>query len=245
MSNATPKTSKDIPNENETLDSAVNTDAHASEETTESVTNTKSKDTDTQIPKSSIPDLCEDEDRIFTQNTTNLTGINQLANQAIDQDVLDLRKLPPEDQLWFFLDDVVPTDTRDAEIVTWEDDIDPNGTTHISLTAKSIEIFEEIANIPNHAVSKYPDMVKYFPDIIRLYNTVVKENVNPYWEANMVHPINPMAIGMLLGLQNGQLRGFLTRKPKPNAHNIPIWLTYGDESHKHDFVGMVYLYCVQ
>lgn len=159
---------------------------------------------------------------------------------ASDPDLDNLHAMSDDDQLWFFIDDVVPTDGKDTEVIICEDGVSDCGIPLMTLAPKSMEIFEEIANIPNHAASMYPNMVKYFTDIIRLYNDVVRQDVNPYWSTEIIDSTSQLSLQLLLAIQTGGCRGFLSRNPKQNS--IPVRLHYGDNSHKHDFVGIVYLY---
>lgn len=180
-----------------------------------------------------------------TKNSTNTTTTTTTPSStqpatSSDPDLDALHAMSEEDQLWFFIDDVVPTDTKDTEVIVCEDGITENGMPMMTLAPKSMEIFEEIANVPNHAASMYPNMTKYFADIIRLYNTVVRADVNPYWSTELIEPANQLTVQILIAIQIGGCRGFLSKTPKQNS--VPVRLIYGDSSHKHDFVGIVYLY---
>lgn len=210
------------------------------------------------MPRATAQDIDNDVEREFnvteydkettdTEESSNDSGLDNTdtsntANATVDPDIAALHAMSDDDQLWYFIDDVVPTDTKDTEVIICEDGITDSGFPMLTLGAKSMEIFEEIANIPNHAVGMYPNMVKYFSDIIRLYNDVVRQDINPYWAAEAIQPATPQIVQMLIGIQTGGCRGFLSRTPKKNS--VPFRLYYGDNSHKHDFVGIVYLYVV-
>ena len=172
-------------------------------------------------------------------NTTNTPHLPNTNNNT-DPDLIKLHQLPEEEQLWFFLDDIVPTDTNDTEIIIIDDGVDDNNIPQFVLGPKSLEIFETIANEPNHAMSYYPNMIKYFQDIIHLYNTIVIPDRNPYWVTHPIQNISPQMLQMLIDIHSGNSKGFLSRKPVPNS--IPYRLIYGDNTHKHDFVGIVYMY---
>ena len=159
---------------------------------------------------------------------------------ATDPDIAKLHSLSEQEQLWFFIDDVVPTPQKDTEVTIIENGITDTGFPLLTLAPKSMEIFEEIANIPAQAAKNYPKMVKYFNDIKHLYDNIVRQDINPYWSTEVLEPATPASIQMLLGIHQNALQGFLSLTPKPNS--IPFRLMFGEESHKHDFVGIVYLY---
>lgn len=193
--------------------------------------------TDTQTNPSEV----KDEDITHSSDDTKCINntITAVQTTTSDPDLDALHAMSDDDQLWFFIDDVVPTTNKDTEVIICEDGVSPQGVPMLTLAPHSMEIFEEIANIPNHAASMYPNMVKYFSDIIRLYNTVVRQDINPYWSTEIMEPSSPTAIQILIGIQSGY-KGYLSLTPKQNS--IPVRLHYGDNSHKHDFVGIVYLY---
>lgn len=167
------------------------------------------------------------------------TNQNTFGSYSMTQEQKDqydaFQHLSDQEKLWFFIDDMVPTDTTDTAIIPYQDD---SGA--ITILPKSMDIFEEIANAPNHAAKLYPNMIPYFPEILRLYNTVVEEDNNPYWHCEPVLPNNTQTASILLALNHPNYEGFLSRTPKQGS--IPCRLHYGDTSHTHDFVGMVYMY---
>ena len=175
-----------------------------------------------------------------TKDTSHVTSTSNTTTPMVDQDVLDLRAKPLDEQLWFFIDDVVPTNGKDTEIILGHDGFDENGIPTFNFVPKSMEIFEEIANIPNHVATSYPTMVKYFADIIRLYNDYVKQDINPFWSIRPLQPDSPAIASIIFAIEQFGKKGFLSLEPKPQS--IPCRLLYGDSSHKHDFVGIVYMY---
>lgn len=158
---------------------------------------------------------------------------------GIDPEVAALRAKPLDEQLWFFIDDVIPTAKADTEVILCETGIVKNNMPEFTLVPKSMEIFEEISNMPNHAASSYPHMVKYFQDILHLYNDYVRQDVNPYWECIPLSVPAPALLAIFVSLKQGN-QAFLSLQPRKGA--LPFRLIYGDSSHKHDFVGIVYLY---
>lgn len=158
---------------------------------------------------------------------------------GIDPEVAALRAKPLDEQLWFFIDDVIPTAKADTEVILCETGIVKNNMPEFTLVPKSMEIFEEISNMPNHAASSYPHMVKYFQDILHLYNDYVRQDVNPYWECVPLSVPAPALLAIFVSLKQGN-QAFLSLQPRKGA--LPFRLIYGDSSHKHDFVGIVYLY---
>lgn len=197
------------------------------------ITDTDDKSVDTKDTKKKKSDVKS------ASNTTQQAAATQSA-QNIDPDVAKLRSLSQQEQLWFFIDDVVPTATSDTEVTIIENGVTDTGFPMLTLAPKSLEIFEEIANTPQDAAQYYPTMVKYFADIKRLYDVIIRQDINPYWSTELVQPATPMTIQMLLGIQQGACQGFLSLEPKPDS--IPFRLMFGELSHKHDFVGIVYLY---
>lgn len=175
----------------------------------------------------------DDVDNSDTQDaqTTSATGI--------DPEVAALRAKPLDEQLWFFIDDVIPTAKADTEVILCETGVVKNNMPEFTLVPKSMEIFEEISNMPNHAASSYPHMVKYFQDILHLYNDYVRQDVNPYWECVPLSVPAPALLAIFVSLKQGN-QAFLSLQPRKGA--LPFRLIYGDSSHKHDFVGIVYLY---
>lgn len=158
---------------------------------------------------------------------------------GIDPEVDALRAKPLDEQLWFFIDDVIPTAKADTEVILCETGVVKNNMPEFTLVPKSMEIFEEISNMPNHAASSYPHMVKYFQDILHLYNDYVRQDVNPYWECVPLSVPAPALLAIFVSLKQGN-QAFLSLQPRKGA--LPFRLIYGDSSHKHDFVGIVYLY---
>lgn len=158
---------------------------------------------------------------------------------GIDPEVAALRAKPLDEQLWFFIDDVIPTAKADTEVILCETGVVKNNMPEFTLVPKSMEIFEEISNMPNHAASSYPHMVKYFQDILHLYNDYVRQDVNPYWECVPLSVPAPALLAIFVSLKQGN-QAFLSLQPRKGA--LPFRLIYGDSSHKHDFVGIVYLY---
>lgn len=158
---------------------------------------------------------------------------------GVDPEVAALRAKPLDEQLWFFIDDVIPTAKADTEVILCETGVVKNNMPEFTLVPKSMEIFEEISNMPNHAASSYPHMVKYFQDILHLYNDYVRQDVNPYWECVPLSVPAPALLAIFVSLKQGN-QAFLSLQPRKGA--LPFRLIYGDSSHKHDFVGIVYLY---
>lgn len=175
----------------------------------------------------------DDVDNSDTQSTQTASA------SGIDPEVAALRAKPLDEQLWFFIDDVIPTAKADTEVILCETGVVKNNMPEFTLVPKSMEIFEEISNMPNHAASSYPHMVKYFQDILHLYNNYVRQDVNPYWECIPLSVPAPALLAIFVSLKQGN-QAFLSLQPRKGA--LPFRLIYGDSSHKHDFVGIVYLY---
>lgn len=192
-----------------------------------------------QSIKPTAPDTPGNQNPTNDPNQTNKDASTTSSNAGLDPEVAALRQKPLDEQLWFFIDDVIPTDTHDTELVLCETGLIKNGIPEFQLIPKSIEIFEEIGNIPNHVAPSYPHMVKYFPDILNLYNNYVKQDINPYWECVPLGIPAPAMVHLFLALKSGH-QAFISQKPKQGS--LPFRLIYGDLSHKHDFVGVVYLY---
>lgn len=171
-------------------------------------------------------------------NNPNTPSIPNL-NNVTDPDLIKLHQMTEDERLWFFIDDIIPTDKNDTEIIVIDEEAD-DGTPQFVLSPKSLEIFETIANAPNHAMSYYPNMIKYFQDIKELYNTIVIPDRNPYWVTQPIQNINPQALQMLIDIHAGNCQGYLSKNPVPNS--VPYRLIYGDNTHEHDFVGIVYMY---
>ena len=162
---------------------------------------------------------------------------NNTTNTTLAPD--ELQKLPLQQQLWYFIDDVIPTDDKSTEVVCYDMGFNENEQTILTeLFPKSMEIFDEISYAPAHAQSKYPDMVPYFPIIQTLDNTFVSRNINPIWEATPMGIPQPVLTSIFLSNRNGQ-KLYLHRNPVQGG--LPFRLIYGDFSHEHDFVGIVYL----
>lgn len=176
---------------------------------------------------------------IYADDIGNVTDINQ-AYPTTDPDVLALRNMSHDDQLYFFLDDIVPSATKDSRVIIADDIESENSNIPFIAIPQSIEIFEQIANMPNHAASMYPDMTKYFYDIIWLYNNVYSNKNNPYWSLTPVYNVPMQATQNFIAARMGKIKAFISLDTKKNS--IPYRLIYGDNSHKHDFVGVVYLY---
>lgn len=190
-----------------------------------------------ELPVSQTPSETNTEGADTSDITTDSN--DTVTSASSDPEMDAFLKLDDQEKLWFFIDDMVPTENHDTEVIPYQDGSFINGHPSIRLIPKSMDIFEEIAMAPNHAASSYPELTKYFSEIIRLYNTIVKEDVNPYWRCEPIQVATPQTVAILLALANNQYRGLLSRKPKPDS--IPCRLHYGDDSHKHDFVGIVYL----
>jgi hypothetical protein len=176
---------------------------------------------------------------IYGDNIGSVDDINQ-AYPTTDPDVLSLRNMSHDDQLYFFLDDIVPSATKDSRVIIADDIESENSNIPFIAIPQSIEIFEQIANMPNHAASMYPDMTKYFYDIIWLYNNVYSNKNNPYWSLTPVYNVPMQATQNFIAARMGKIKAFISLDAKKNS--IPYRLIYGDNSHKHDFVGVVYLY---
>lgn len=199
-----------------------------------STTETTPKKKKQEKPVNNTSDIKEKDDVTSSSATSSNT------TSTIDPDIAKLHSLSEQEQLWFFIDDVVPTPQKDTEVTIIENGMTDTGFPLLTLAPKSMEIFEEIANIPAQAAKNYPKMVKYFNDIKHLYDDIVRQDINPYWSTEVLEPATPASIQMLLGIHQNALQGFLSLTPKPNS--IPFRLVFGEESHKHDFVGIVYLY---
>lgn len=176
---------------------------------------------------------------IYGDNIGSVDDINQ-AYPTTDPDVLALRNMSHDDQLYFFLDDIVPSATKDSRVIIADDIESENSNIPFIAIPQSIEIFEQIANMPNHAASMYSDMTKYFYDIIWLYNNVYSNKNNPYWSLTPVYNVPMQATQNFIAARMGKIKAFISLDAKKNS--IPYRLIYGDNSHKHDFVGVVYLY---
>ena len=176
---------------------------------------------------------------IYGDDIGSVDDINQ-AYPSTDPDVLSLRNMSHDDQLYFFLDDIVPSATKDSRVIIADDIESENSNIPFIAIPQSIEIFEQIANMPNHAASMYPDMTKYFYDIIWLYNNVYSNKNNPYWSLTPVYNVPMQATQNFIAARMGKIKAFISLDAKKNS--IPYRLIYGDNSHKHDFVGVVYLY---
>lgn len=176
---------------------------------------------------------------IYGDDIGSVDDINQ-AYPTTDPDVLALRNMSHDDQLYFFLDDIVPSATKDSRVIITDDIESENSNIPFIAIPQSIEIFEQIANMPNHAASMYPDMTKYFYDIIWLYNNVYSNKNNPYWSLTPVYNVPMQATQNFIAARMGKIKAFISLDAKKNS--IPYRLIYGDNSHKHDFVGVVYLY---
>lgn len=172
-------------------------------------------------------------------NHQDMQDAQKASASGIDPEVAALRAKPLDEQLWFFIDDVIPTAKADTEVILCETGVVKNNMPEFTLVPKSMEIFEEISNMPNHAASSYPHMVKYFQDILHLYNDYVRQDVNPYWECIPLSVPAPALLAIFVSLKQGN-QAFLSLQPRKGA--LPFRLIYGDSSHKHDFVGIVYLY---
>lgn len=198
-------------------------------------TKTEPKKKKQEKPVDNASDVKEKNDDVTTSSVTSTSTA-----PTVDPDIVKLHSLSEQEQLWFFIDDVVPTPQKDTEVTIIENGITDTGFPLLTLAPKSMEIFEEIANLPAQAAKSYPKMVKYFNDIKHLYDNVVRQDINPYWSTEVLEPATPTSIQMLLGIHQNALQGFLSLTPKPNS--IPFRLMFGEESHKHDFVGIAYLY---
>lgn len=176
---------------------------------------------------------------IYGDDIGSVDDINQ-AYPSTDPDVLSLRNMSHDDQLYFFLDDIVPSTTKDSRVIIADDIESENSNIPFIAIPQSIEIFEQIANMPNHAASMYPDMTKYFYDIIWLYNNVYSNKNNPYWSLTPVYNVPMQATQNFIAARMEKIKAFISLDAKKNS--IPYRLIYGDNSHKHDFVGVVYLY---
>ena len=165
-----------------------------------------------------------------------------IQHPTTDPDVLALRALSPAERLYYFLDDIVPKKDNDSAVIVTNCDPDDNHGFGFTLIPNSVEIFEQISNMPNHAASMYPDMTKYFDDIIWLYNHEYSPNNNPYWDFKPLTVIPLSATANFIAAHAGKLKTFISLEPKQNS--IPYRLCYGDNRHQNDFVGIVYLYFI-
>lgn len=186
-----------------------------------------------------MDDVTNDVDSHDDDNHQDTQDAQTASASGIDPEVAALRAKPLDEQLWFFIDDVIPTAKADTEVILCETGVVKNNMPEFTLVPKSMEIFEEISNMPNHAASSYPHMVKYFQDILHLYNDYVRQDVNPYWECVPLSVPAPALLAIFVSLKQGN-QAFLSLQPRKGA--LPFRLIYGDSSHKHDFVGIVYLY---
>lgn len=217
---------------------------------------TDANDTDknvetTDLSENSMKDMSEMMDNVTSDidiadgdshnddNHQDTQDAQKASASGIDPEVAALRAKPLDEQLWFFIDDVIPTAKADTEVILCETGVVKNNMPEFTLVPKSMEIFEEISNMPNHAASSYPHMVKYFQDILHLYNDYVRQDVNPYWECVPLSVPAPALLAIFVSLKQGN-QAFLSLQPRKGA--LPFRLIYGDSSHKHDFVGIVYLY---
>lgn len=186
-------------------------------------------------------DDIDDIEDIEDIDPSDLYDIN-LQHPTTDPDVIKLRSLPPAERLYYFLDDIVPKKDNDSSvIVTHSDPSDRNGFP-FTIIPKSIEIFEQIANMPNHAAPMYPNMTKYFDDILWLYQTEYYAHINPYWSFTPIGSIPRFATPNFMAACAGTRKAFISIEPKKNS--IPYRLCYGDDRHQNDFVGIVYLYFI-
>ena len=177
-----------------------------------------------------------------TDASNDMTDDAPVSVTPIDPDITALRNLPEDEQLWFFIDDIVPRPGKDTEVIVIEDGPTDEGIPCFTLYPQSLNILDEIANVTDDVKGTYSELVKYFPDIIRLYHTFIKPDISPYWAVELLEPATPSALQTLMSIQLAGLKGYLSLTAKPDA--TPCRLLYGDESHKHDFVGIVYLYAV-
>lgn len=225
-------------------------------ENTNTIPTTDVNDTDknvetTDLSENSMKDMSEMMDDVTSDidiadgdihndnNHQDMQDAQKASASGIDPEVAALRAKPLDEQLWFFIDDVIPTAKADTEVILCETGVVKNNMPEFTLVPKSMEIFEEISNMPNHAASSYPHMVKYFQDILHLYNDYVRQDVNPYWECVPLSVPAPALLAIFVSLKQGN-QAFLSLQPRKGA--LPFRLIYGDSSHKHDFVGIVYLY---
>lgn len=139
-----------------------------------STTETTPKKKKQEKPVNNTSDTKEKDDVTSSSATSSNT------TSAIDTDIAKLHSLSEQEQLWFFIDDVVPTPQKDTEVTIIENGMTDTGFPLLTLAPKSMEIFEEIANIPTQAAKNYPKMVKYFNDIKHLYDDIVRQDINPY-----------------------------------------------------------------
>lgn len=165
-----------------------------------------------------------------------------IQHPTTDPDVIALRALSPAERLYYFLDDIVPKKDNDSAVIVTNCDPDDNHGFGFTLIPNSVEIFEQIANMPNHAASMYPDMTKYFDDIIWLYNHEYSADNNPCWYFRPLNVIPLSATANFIAAHAGKLKTFISLEPKKNS--IPYRLCYGDNRHENDFVGIVYLYFI-
>ena len=185
----------------------------------------------------SIDDDTDDDDI----DPSDVYDIN-IQHPTTDPDVLALRALSPAERLYYFLDDIVPKKDNDSAVIVTNCDLDDNHGFGFTLIPNSVEIFEQIANMPNHAASMYPDMTKYFDDIIWLYNHEYSADNNPCWYFKPLTVIPLSATANFIAAHAGKLKTFVSLEPKQNS--IPYRLCYGDNRHQNDFVGIVYLYFI-
>lgn len=206
------------------------------------------------LPFKDLKHLYENFDEFMdVQDTDDYESTNPDENQVIDEDydiniahpttdpdVINLRSKTPIEQLYFFLDDIVPKQNQDSSVLIMKKQMDNSNEIEFAPIPDSIEIFEQIANMPNHAAKMYPNMIKYFHDIIWLYNNVYSPKNNPYWEFKPLFEIPMETIPNFILAHEGKIKTFISLESKENS--IPFRLFYGDSSHKNDFVGVVYIY---
>lgn len=207
-------------------------------ETKKKTTRTRKKPTAETKPKKAAPkskEMTPDEAAQIDPSTIQQTTS---ASSGQDPDVTALHALNEQDQMWYFLDDLVPNDKTDTEVLISTSGMCDSGLGNFMITPNSIEIFEQIANMPHHVSQRYPEMVKFFPDIIRLYKDLYQEDMNPYWDIQPLANISMSMIPYFTEVMQHKLKAYLTRKTN---QGIPYRLIYGDDSHKHDYVGVVYL----
>ena len=193
-----------------------------------------------------LHDLDNDDDIDDTEDSedidpSDLYDIN-LQHPTTDPDVIKLRSLPPAERLYYFLDDIVPKKDNDSSVIVTNSDPNERNGFEFTIIPKSIEIFEQIANMPNHAALMYPNMVKYFDDILWLYQNEYYARHNPYWSFTPIGSIPILATPNFMAAYAGTRKAFISIEPKKNS--IPYRLCYGDNRHQNDFVGIVYLYFI-
>ena len=189
------------------------------------------------------PSEAADETSVETDTTTDSATSTKNQNNPFniqDKDLLALQQLPQDEWLWYFIDDVVPTPQKDTEILLSDQGVDDDGMPVFTMIPKSLEILDMINDAPAHAAQYYPEIVKFFPIIQNLHKNVIVDGINPYWAAAPINPPDFNTIQTIFTMFLTGRHAYLSLIPKPNS--IPCRLIYGDSSHKHDYVGIVFMH---